>query len=210
MSVMAGGRVPSKEKKLVAVRGDLLARVVEISNREGKSVYGMTNEIFEQAIRVHDLGLSLTDVVEAYALLKMERETGAVIISSETLSYLIGRLYPEEKEALQELWRGSGQWYGKYLLAKFHDQDPIEMLRRRLVTCAWDVTDVNLVRNGDKVKLRIVAPYLAAENTELFSKHLEGIMQSLGYTLERNDTMRGIILLEFDKQKEAKPQQPRP
>jgi len=196
---MAGGRPPSKEKKLVAVRSDLLARIVEISNREGKTVYGMTNEIFDQAIRAHDLGLTLPEVVDAYTLLKMERETGAVVTSSETLSYLIGKLYPEHKEALQELWRSSGQWYGKYLLAKFHDQDPVEMLRRRLVTCAWDVTDINLLRNGDQVKLRIVAPHLPAENTELFSKHLEGIMQSLGYRLEKNDTMRGIIFLEFAK-----------
>jgi len=181
-----------------------LTRVIEISNREGKTVYGMTNEIFDQAIRVHDLGLTLPEVVDAYALLKMERETGAVITSSDILSYLIGKLYPKEKQALRELWRSSGQWYGKYLLAKFHDQDPVEMLRRRLVTCAWDVTDVNLVRNVDQVKLRIVAPYLPVENTELFSEHLEGIMQSLGYTLEKNDTMRGIILLEFSKKVEGK------
>lgn len=201
---MAGGRLPSKEKKLIAVRRDLLDSVIEISNREGKTPFGMTNEIFEQAIKVHDLGLSLTEVVDAYALLKMERETGAVIVSSDVLSYLIGKLYAEEKVALRELWRNSGRWYGKYLLAKFHDQDPLEMLRKRLTTCSWDVTDVNLIRNGDQVRLRIVAPYLPVENTELSSEHLEGIMESLGYQLQKNDTMRGIILLEFGRKSPTK------
>ncbi len=197
---MAGGRPPTREKKkLVAVRVDLLSRVIEIANREGKTVYGLTNEAFEQAIRAYEMKLTLPEILDSFSLLKMERETGAVITSGDILAYLIDRLYHTEREKLQEIWRNAGAWYGKYLLAKFHDQDPIEMLRRLLAACAWDLTDVHLSREVDLVKLRCVAPYLPMENTDLLSKYLEGVMQSLGYEPSKNDTMRGIILLEFKK-----------
>ncbi|MBS7609654.1 hypothetical protein KEJ19_03665 [Candidatus Bathyarchaeota archaeon] len=194
---MAGARETSRQKRFIPVRGDLLSKIIEISNREGKTVFGLTNEVLEQAIRAYELKTTLSDIVETFSLIKMEREMGAIIISSEVLNYLIARLYAQEKENLQEVWRRYGQWIGKYIIAKFHDQDPMEVLSKLLRSCAWDVTDVSVSRDGEGVKVRCLAPYLPSENTELFSKYLEGIMDSLGYCVSKNDTLRGIILLEF-------------
>lgn len=197
---MVGRKTPSREKKFALVWSDLLARISEIANREGKTVFGLTNEALEQAIRAYEMKTTLSEIVEAFTLLKMERETGAVITSSEVLNHLIGRLYPQEKEGLQDLWRRYGQWIGKYIVAKFHDQDHVEVLSGLLRYCAWDVADVSVSKDGDIVKVRCLAPYLPSENTELFSKYLEGVMESLGYKAFRNETLRGIVLLEFRRQ----------
>jgi hypothetical protein len=194
---MAGSREASRQKRFIPVRSDLLSKIIEISNREGKTVFGLTNEVLEQAIRAYELKTTLSEIVETFSLLKMERETGATIISSEVLNHLIARLYPQEKEALQDLWRQYGQWIGKYIIAKFHDQEPMEVLSKLLRSCAWDVTDVSVQKDRESVKVRCLAPYLPSENTELFSKYLEGVMDSLGYRVLKNDTLRGIILLEF-------------
>jgi len=52
---------------------------------------------------------------------------------------------------------------------------------------------------GGVVKVRCVSPLLPLENTELLVRFVEGVMDSLGYKVRKEDFMRGIALLEFEK-----------
>jgi len=190
----------SAPKKLIAVRSDLLDQIIEISNREGKTVLGLISEIFEQQIKAHEMNRSLSEIVDAYSLFQIARETGAVITQADALYYLTNKLYPSEKEILLEKWYGAGQWYGKYLLAKFSDEDPVEWFRKLLTACTWDITEAHVSRTENEgVRVRCVAPHMPRENTELLEAYLEGVMHSIGYKTRKKDSLKGIILLEFVK-----------
>lgn len=38
---------PRKGRKLILIRSDLLEKIAEITAKEGKTMYGFTNEVFE-------------------------------------------------------------------------------------------------------------------------------------------------------------------
>lgn len=189
----------SRGKKLTLVPTDLLERLMRISNREGKTLYSFVSEIFEQALRVYESKHTLQEVVDFFELMETQRASGAVITPVDVLTYLIGEVYPSGKEVLYERWYESGRWYGKYLLDRFHNQNQVEALGKLLAVTRWDLKEVLVEEEGGVVKVRCVSPLLPLENTELLVRFVEGVMDSLGYKVRKEDFMRGIVLLEFEK-----------
>lgn len=188
-----------KDIRFVPVREDLLDRVIEISKREDKPVSAIVQEALEEAVKAYELRGSLREMIAEYTLIKTLKETGAVIVPADVLYYPTEKLFQSEGEALLEKWYSAGQWYGKYLQAKFRDQDVVEVFKNILLTCAWNITELGFSKNEGIIEFRCVAPSLSKESTELFSKYLEGIMNSLGYKTRKKDSLKGFILAEFKK-----------
>jgi hypothetical protein len=189
---------PKKDKKFIAVREDLLQKIMEIANKDGKSFYSFVNEIFEQAIRAEELKLSLNEVIDFYTLIEIMKKAGAVITASDTLEHLINKLYPLEKESLQERWYHSGVWYGKYLSTRFNDA--LDIFKKILEACIWDISEANLTINDNgTLSLRCVAPNQSRESTELFSKFLKGVLSALNYKVAKEESWRGIIQMDLVK-----------
>jgi len=189
----------SRGKKLTLVPTDLLERLMRISNREGKTLYSFVSEILEQALRVYESKHTLEEVVDFFELMETQKASGAVITPVDVLTYLIGELYPSGKDVLCERWYESGRWYGKYLVDRFHNQDQVDALGKLLAVTRWDLKEVLVKEEGGVVKVRCVSPLLPLENTELLVRFVEGVMDSLGYKVRKEDFMRGIALLEFEK-----------
>lgn len=189
----------AREKKLTLVPTDLLARLLKISGRDGKTLYGFISEILGQALKVYESNHTLKEVVEFFELMEAQKASGAVITPVDVLSFLIGELYPSKKDVLLEKWYESGQWFGKYLLARFNKQDQVEAFGKLLAIGRWDLKEVHFKREGDLVTVRCVSPLLPIENTLLILKFIEGVMDSLGYGVITEDHLKGIILLEFNK-----------
>ena len=185
-----------KDKKFIAVRSDLLQKLIEISNKKGKSFYGFVNEIFEQAIKVEDGNTSLVEVVEFYELMESLKKAGATVTRRDVFNYAVQRLYLTEKETLIEKWHNSGVWYGRYLATKF--EKSVETFKKILTTCFWEITEVQITNREDgSLMLRILAPTLSQENTELHSKFIQGVMSALTYRTVKEEFGEGIIILEF-------------
>lgn len=128
----------------MAVQGDLAHRLMGIANRQGRTIYSLTNEIVEQAIEADRLNCSLKDIIEFYKLLRVEKESGSVIMRKDNLLYLIDKLYPVDKKTMWERWYRSGRWYGKYLQVKFLDGEQFGVLEKLLETCVWDSSEFRL------------------------------------------------------------------
>lgn len=189
----------AKGKRLIMVPSDLVARLMEISNVEGKVFYGFVSEILGEALRAHELGHSLKEIVDFFELMETHKASGAVMTPLETLTYLIAEVYESNRESLLEKGFESGEWYGKYLLARFPERDPVGVFVKLLEVGHWDLKEVRVVENGDSVRFRCVSPLLPLENTELVLKFIEGVMRSFGYRATFEDHLKGIIVLEFKK-----------
>lgn len=190
-------------RKLILVRDDLLEGVRKITAREGKTVFSFTNEVFEQVLRVYDMDVSLSDVVEFYRLMQIERETGALIVPLSVLEYMTSVLFKGKRKELLEEWRRSGLWYGKYLCMRFPDEELLGLFERLMRFSLWNVTEFSVLRKEDGVKIRCMSPHFSSEHTEAFSKFLEGVLDALGYESVKNECLRGMILLEFRKKKKS-------
>jgi len=197
--VFSLSKVPNREKKLLAVQGDLAQKVIQIANRKGMTVYNFTNEVLEQAVKADSMNWSIDDIVERFSLLEIERDSGGVFATMDTLLYMVERLYQQEKEALLKNWYESGQWYGKYLQIKFGDGEPLDMLEKLLGACSSKSSEIRIVRDGNRLSLNRLCPNDAMEYTELFAKFLEGIIHSFGYETKKNDVSKGLITLEFER-----------
>lgn len=192
--------VGRREKKLLAVRGDLAQKVIEIANSKGMTVYSFTNEVLHQAVRAEGMNRSLQDIVERFRLLEIERDSGAVFATKDVLSFMEEKLFPQEKENLLKRSYESGRWYGKYLQIKFHNGEPLDMLEK-LLDVRSASSEIRLFRNGDQLSLTRLCPNDSLEHTQIVSKYLEGIMNSFSYETEKNDVSKGLIVLEFERKK---------
>jgi predicted DNA-binding protein len=187
----------SKDKKLIAVPGDLLEKIYAVSAREGKTPFLYISEIFEQALRAHDMGKSLRQVIDAYIMIETVKNSGSTIISSESLYAIIRKIYGGSSDELRRKWFETGEWYGKYILAKFGELKNPEELRNLIEAYLWDMNEIHLVRIDDRAVLRCISPHQPLELTELSASFLEGVMSALGYKCVRRDVVKGVILMEF-------------
>jgi predicted hydrocarbon binding protein len=187
----------SKDKKLIAVPGDLLEKIYAVSAKEGKTPFLYISEIFEQALRAHDIGKSLRQVIDAYIMIETVKNSGSTIISSESLYTIIQKIYGDGSDELRRKWFETGEWYGKYILAKFGELKNPEELKNLIEAYLWDMNEIHLVRIEDKAVLKCISPHQPLELTELSASFLEGVMSALGYKCVRKDVVKGVILMEF-------------
>jgi len=189
---------PKKDKKFIAVRSDILQKIMEISNKKGKSFYNFVNEIFEQAIKAEEMNTSLAEVVEFYDLMESMKKAGGTVTRRDIFNYSVQRLYMTEKDALLKKWYHSGVWYGRYLATKFNN--PVDAFKKILTSCFWEITEVELTnQEDDSISLRVLVPTHSHENTELLSKFIQGVMNTLAYRLVKEEFWEGIIILKLAK-----------
>jgi len=192
------GSARKGDKKFIAVRGDLLRKAIEISNRRGKSFYGFVNEVFEQAIRAEEMDSTLTEIVEKYRFIETLRKAGAVMVTLDLLNYCLDQLLETRSKDLLERWYESGVWYGKYLSAKF--ENPLEALSKTLNMYFWEISEIRFSSNSDgTATIKIIAPNQSHEHTELLAKFVEGVVNSLNYKISKREFWKGIIILELVK-----------
>jgi len=192
------GSARKGDKKFIAVRGDLLRKAIEISNRRGKSFYGFVNEVFEQAIRAEEMDSTLAEIVEKYKFIETLRKAGAVMVTLDLLNYCLDQLLETRSKDLLERWYESGVWYGKYLSAKF--ENPLEALSKTLNMYFWEISEIRFSSNSDgTATIKIIAPNQSHEHTELLAKFVEGVVNSLNYKISKREFWKGIIILELVK-----------
>jgi hypothetical protein len=188
----------SKDKKLVWVRADILSRISRIANREGKTITTFVNEVLEQSVKVYDMKLTLTEVIELYMLTKMSREGGNLTVHRDVVKYLISKVYHSNREELMQIFRDTGAWFGKYMLARMGSENLVEHLRQILYMSIWDVNEVYVDKSGNAISIRCVAPQLSAEETELLASYVEGMLYSMGLRQIEREVIRGIIMVKVE------------
>ncbi len=189
---------PLKEKKLVAIPADLLTRLMEVANRQGKPFQALLSQLISSGLRVLESGRSLEEVVDFYELLDMQRSSGAALIPVDLCSYMITKLYATERDDMVKAWREAGSWYGKYLSSKFPARDAPEVLGKLVAATRGDLREVQVVREGSRVKFRCIAPHLPEDSTNLLANFVEGAMASSSNKMVSSEILKGMILQEFE------------
>ena len=189
----------AKERKLIAVPGELVRELSEVANRAGVPFYDFTAEALEQAVRASRMKRNLREIVDLYEVMEVRKASGHVLIPRDTLNWLIKKLYTEERDALKNVWLDAGRWFGKFLAAKLHSHEAVEFFVKMLTASEWELDEASLEKKENALRLRLVSFTLPLENTELLMSYVEGVTQSLGYETENREHMRGMITIDFKK-----------
>ena len=166
---------------MLAAREHLVNKVLEIASRKNVKLYGMINDTLELVIRADDMGLSLEEVVDQYGIVKAAKDAGFVPVVESLLYDIVEKVFQRNKRWVTKKWYKSGQWYEKYLLDRFHNQNQVEALGKLLAVTRWDLKEVLVEEEGGVVKVRCVSPLLPLENTELLVRFVEGVMRVFGF-----------------------------
>lgn len=180
-----------KGKKLIFLAGDLVDGLMKAASREGKPFDTFVEGGLRQVLRAHGMGYSQEELTRFLEVYQVQRES-MTLIPLDVLNHLLGKA---EKDQLQAKWHDAGVWYGKYLKGKV-DQ-PVQALGRLLRATRWDLDEVDVKEGGGTVKFRCFSSTLSAEGTGWLREFIEGAMHGLGYKTEKEDSVKGIILLEF-------------
>ncbi len=185
----------SREKKLIRAPSDLVSKLNEAANREGKTLYSYISEILEQAVRACEMKRSLKEIIDSYQVMEVHKEAGTIFTPKDIMEYLVGEVCNEKDETLERLWYQTGKWYGIYLRERFNDS--VEAFARLLREGRWDLNDVTVNHNEETLEFRCVSPFLSQERTLLIKKFMEGAMNSLGYKIQDHECFKGIIRVKF-------------
>jgi hypothetical protein len=169
--------------------------VAKASRGRGITITRFVEEALRQAVRVNKAGYDTQKLAEYFEVMQALKALGGAFVPLEVFNYLTNKACREEKEQLGAKWYESGKWHGKYLKEKF--ENPTQAFKAFLEASRWDLNEVEIKKEGEKVKVRCVSTLLTAEATEFLAKFIEGAMHSIGYKTVKNEYMKGMIILEL-------------
>jgi hypothetical protein len=183
------------KRKSFAAREDLLEKMNIIAKENELSLYRFVNEVFELNLKVNELGVNLRTLIYSRQLLNDAKENGFTL-GLESLWYEMAELaYDKSKKKALESWHEAGVWLAKrYATAEI--EEPFEKFKTDLQDFTWNVPELDITQQGERLLVRLVSPRFTESYTELFSAFLEGAVQTFGYEIETKEVSRGIIRLE--------------
>lgn len=186
------------KRKSFAAREDLLDSMNKVAKENDLSLYGFVNEVFELTLMVNELGVNLRTLIDSRQLLKDAKENGYTL-GLESLWYEMSEIaYGKAKTKSLQTWFDAGVWLAKRYATGDTD-DPFEAFKTDLKDFTWNVPELEVNTNKDKVSVRIVSPRFPESYTLLFTSFLEGALETFGYKINGKDVSRGIICLEATK-----------
>lgn len=191
------GEKKAKRKTFVA-REDLVDRLSDVARDRGYSLYAFVNEVFGLFLRAEEMGLDLRRILEERGVLESAKRAGFVL-GLENLWYDMADLaYEKARGKAVKSWFDAGVWFAKRYAAS-GGEDSLTSLVDDLRTLMWNVQELNVERNGDKVSVKVLSPRFSEAYTSLFSAFLEGCLESLGYKRVNQEVFKGRIFIEAIK-----------
>jgi hypothetical protein len=190
-------------RRLILVRSDLLERVAGITAREGRTLFSFTNEVFERAIEAYDAHATLAEALEFHRMMKTGRNLGCIVVPSDVFNSMAKKLYTLEPQELLNEWYQSGLWNGNYLSIRFHNQNQLEVVKSFMKASLWNLDEFIVDVGKDSVRIKCFSPNLNVECVEMLAKFLRGMFNALGYSVKSNRCLKGIMMMEMEKQKDG-------
>ena len=187
----------NKGRKLVYVPDYIVEEAKKVSKGRGESLNLFISEVLRLALTANSLGYTPAQAADFLKIMQAQRNLGGAFVPIDVLAYLNNKACGTDVEQLQKKWYESGMWHGKYINEKF--KDPVQALKKFLKATRWDLSEVEVKQNQNLVKFRCISTLLTGEATKLLAKFIEGAMHSMDYQTDKNDAMKGMILLEFKK-----------
>jgi len=185
----------SIKRKTLFAREDLVNRLLSIAKQQGRSLYGLVNEIFELVIRAEDLGVNLQKAFEERWILKKARKDGFILVP-EGLWYEMAEIaYQNSKDETLKRWFEAGVWLAKRYM-EVESEEPLEAFKRSLKAYSWNMEEMLIEEENEKISIRIISPRMPETYAKLYSTFIEGALNTFGYKIAKKEVSFGNVRLE--------------
>ena len=185
----------SIKRKTLFAREDLVNRLLSIAKQQGRSLYGLVNEIFELVIRAEDLGVNLQKAFEERWILKKAQKDGFILVP-EGLWYEMAEIaYQNSKDETLKRWFEAGVWLAKRYM-EVESEEPLEAFKRSLKAYSWNMEEMVIEEENEKISIRIISPRMPETYAKLYSTFIEGALNTFGYKIAKKEVSFGNVRLE--------------
>ncbi len=184
--------------KLIKVPRALANQLKLVSGRLGTSVTDYASEALNQALRVDDMGANLTDAVDMLELVNIHKGAGFVNLPRTSFNYYLNSMSETDPESEWERWLESGRWYASYLLSKLSPDGVLNFLEGDL-RILWNLDETEIIVEDVMVHFRACSFNMSATATRMLALYTKGIFQELGYSINDEDILPGLISFKFIK-----------
>ncbi|MFQ5761618.1 MAG: hypothetical protein ACE5PO_01165 [Candidatus Bathyarchaeia archaeon] len=189
-------------RKFLAARDDLVDKVSEIARSKNVTLFGMINDTLEQLVKAEELGDNLSTILEEHITIKMAKDAGFTVVPDSLWNYLLERTFDKDKVTLGEIWRSTGEWFGRFCQVRAATDNSVYAVEKIMDALLWNVSEVSVQPTEDGLIVKCVGSRLQYAQTALLSDFIVGMVSSFDYQLRRKNVARGIISLEFIKEGE--------
>jgi len=183
------------KRKMLAARDDLVDKISEIASSKGFTLFGMTNNMLELAVKADGMGISLEEAVENYELIKAARDASFTLVLESLLYETAEVACGVEKDKTSKAWLEAGVWFAKQYITRGIEA-PFETIGRDLKAFSWNIPELIIEKLDNQVTVRVLSPRFTESYTLLFAHFLEGILETFGYKITYKEVGRGNIRLE--------------
>ena len=182
---------------MLAAQEDIANRIVELAKRKDMTVYQTVNDILEQALRVEEFGMSLSQVVDERWMLEKAQETGFTFTIEQLLYRIVEEAFEQNSKKSIKIWKEMGHWYGKYYQTR--NDDPLEAFREALELFTLGTSEYKLENSNRDLTFSFIGEKLTPGYIELYSVFVEELLSVLGYEIKEKEINHGIIKLEMSR-----------
>jgi hypothetical protein len=170
----------------------------KIAKENDLSLYSFVNEVFKSALRANELDANLRILMDSRELLKDARENGYTL-GLESLWYETAEIaYSNVKKKTLQTWFDAGIWLAKRY-ATSGTENPFEEFKKDLKDFTWNIPELEMDKDPNKISVHIVSPRFTEAYTLLFTAFIEGALETFGYKVDTKEVSRGIICLKANK-----------
>ncbi len=188
------------KRKILVADEELARKLAQIAEEKGQTLFGLLNDILEQAVRAHNMGLALKFILDEYDRLRALKEAGFVHVVKGLWLDVVDKAYSlGDKRSLLEKWRETGHWYGRYFIVKC-PENAIGGFRDFICSLMWGASEFVMEVDNGEVQVRCISTDFPESYTKLLSAFFEGAFEVLGYRCMEEDVSKGLLRMLFKKQ----------
>jgi hypothetical protein len=185
----------SSKRKMLAAREDLVDRINKIADKNGLTLFGLTNSLLESSIDMDNMGGSLREAVDNYATIKAVRDASFTLVLESLLYDTVDLAFQQAKEKASTIWYEAGVWMARQYAMRGTD-DPIILIGKDVKAFSWNAPEFRIEKHQKEISIRVLSPRFSESYTVLFTCFLEGILETLNYEIKFKEIGRGNIRLE--------------
>ena len=186
------------DTKLIKVPKTLAAQLKLVAGRLGTSVSDFTTEALSQALRVDDMGSELGEAVDILELANIHRGAGFVNLPRSSLNQYLESMSETDPESEWDRWLEAGRWYAAYISSKIPDERVLSFLEYDL-RVFWNLDESEIVEEDVVVHFRACSFNMSTSLTRMLALYTKGIFQELGYSIQEEDILSGLVSFKFLK-----------
>lgn len=186
------------DTKLIKVPKALANQLKLVAGRLGTNTSEFATEALTQALRVDDMGSNLENAVDMFELVIVHKGAGFVNIPRTSLSHYLKTMAENDPETEWSRWLEAGKWYAAYLSSKMPSEKILGFLEDDLKVF-WNLDETEIKEEDVMVYFRACSFNMSTDVTKMLGLYTKGIFQELGYSVNEEDILQGLVSFKFLK-----------